>query len=335
MEKDEIIIRNAIMHVLNTNCGQLEFSDTLLELSPDINDFLRNHIYKIISSDEVKQCDFQEESEVYQIICGFSERDLIMVSQQIAYRLYEIMYQNIDIPAADLFTVTFQVESQIHMALIKMNYKESLIHSIEKHSTGISNTIRKQRNTLPGTSSKPTEAAIINLHDYSLKVIEKKYEVNGIKTNYFSELFLTAKPQLSTKTKLNLITRALDQVNRKYFEDDFRKTMETKAVIYQENINNGSIKVEKIAYRLYGDNPEIINELKEKLEKHNLQEGEAKPQTRTTIKKFENQILSTNHGIQINIPMEQYLESRDISLTTNTDGTFELTIKNIDNLLAR
>ncbi len=336
MEKDEIIIRNAIMHILNTNNSQLEFSDTLLELSTDVNDFLRNHIYRIISSDETKECEFvKEESEMYNMIYGFLERNLITVSQQLAYRLFEIMYQNIDIPAADLFIVTFQVEGMIHMALLKMNYKETYIHSIEKGRDGISNSMIKQKVTLPSISAKLSEAAVINLHDYRLKVIEKKYEVNGVKTNYFSSMFLNCKTKLSAKTKLNIVTKAIDQINRKYFPDNFHKPMKAKSIIYQENLDNGGIQIEELAEQLYGDNLEIQKEFTERLEKYDLQKGEVKPNTKATIKKFEKQLLTTDQGIEINIPMEQYLDPRNITVIPNPDGTLEVTIKNINNITAR
>jgi hypothetical protein len=336
MEKDEIIIRNAIMHILNTNISQLEFSDTLLDLSSDINDFLRNHIYRIIISDETKECEFiKEESEIHNMIYGFLERNLITVSQQLAYKLFEIMYQNIDIPAADLFIVTFQVEGMIHMALLKMNYKETYIHSIEKGKDGISNSMVKQKVTLPSMSAKLQEAAVFNLHDYTLKVIEKKYEVNGVKSNYFSSMFLNCKPQLSAKAKLNIVTKTMEQINRKYYPDDFKKSMEAKSAIYVENIDNGSIRVSEIAEQLYSDKPDILEEFNEKLQKYNIQEDEVKAQKKTTIQKFEKQLLTTDQGIEINIPMEQYLDSRNISVITNPDGTMEVTIKNINNITAR
>ncbi len=336
MEKDEIIIRNAVMHILNTNNSQLEFSDTLLDLSQDTYDFLRNHIYWIICSDDTKDCEFiREESEVFNMVYGFIERNMISVSQQMAYKLFEIMIQNIDIPAADLFVVTFQVDGLIQMAVLKMNYKESYIHSIEKGGYGISNKIRKQKATLPSMSSKLTEAAVINLHDYSLKVIERKYDINGINTDYFSSVFLNCKAKLSTKTKLNIVTKAIDYINRKHFPNDFHKPMAAKSVIYQENLDSGGIQVEELADLLYGDDPEIHKEFSERLEKYDLQKEEVKPITKATVSKFEKQLLTTDQGIEINIPMEQYLDPMNIAVINNPDGTMEVTIKNINRITAR
>ena len=49
MEKDDIIIRNAIMHILDSTVGMPVLSDELLHLTPDMNDFLRNHIYEYLN----------------------------------------------------------------------------------------------------------------------------------------------------------------------------------------------------------------------------------------------------------------------------------------------
>ena len=49
--KDDIVIRKAILHILDTNRGECILSNTLLDPGPDLHDFIRNHIYKIVSSD--------------------------------------------------------------------------------------------------------------------------------------------------------------------------------------------------------------------------------------------------------------------------------------------
>ena len=48
--KDDIVIRKAILHILDTNRGECILSNTLLDPGPDLHDFIRNHIYKIVSS---------------------------------------------------------------------------------------------------------------------------------------------------------------------------------------------------------------------------------------------------------------------------------------------
>ena len=60
----------------------------------------------------------------------------------------------------------------------------------------------------------------MNLSDGSILLTEKKYEVNGEKRFYFSELFLECHAPLSQKSKLDIVTRAVEQVNKKYYGDE-------------------------------------------------------------------------------------------------------------------
>lgn len=336
MEKDDIIIRKAILHILDSTVGMPVLSQEELELSPDLNDFLREHIYKIVAGDDSKLCEFHtEETYIAQCLLNFQEEELVSISQGIASHLYTIMNQNIDIPAADLFIVTYQYESELHLALLKMNYKEYYVHYTESKDSGNKNDIVKQTAALPGTGSRLSEACVIHLGNKTMQVVERKYEINGEKVLYFSELFLCCSTEMSQKSKLNIVTKAVEQINKKYFESDFSKRMEAKSIIHGNMIEQGSITPEAIGEKLYGDIPEIKEEFTEKLEKYNLVTEEVKPKSAQTVKKFEKQFLTTDSGIEINIPMEEYNNKQNIEFITNNDGTISVLIKNITNLISK
>ena len=61
VERDEIIIRKAIVHILDCDSGFMKTSNALLDLGPDLNEFLRGHIFRLIDSDDTKQCKFSED----------------------------------------------------------------------------------------------------------------------------------------------------------------------------------------------------------------------------------------------------------------------------------
>lgn len=336
MERDDIIIRNAIVHILDSTIGMPVLSDQFLELGPDINDFLRGHIYKIAVSDEVKNCRFkEEESSVYQCLKGFSEENMIAVSQEIAGFLYTIMNQNITIPPGDFFVVTYQTGSTPYLALLKMNYKETYIHYAYSQEDGNYNDIIKQKVTLPSEGARLSEAVLVNLTDFSLQLAEKKYDINGVKTNYLSTMFLQCETELSQKSKLSIVTKAVEQVQEKYFGNDLDRAMEVKAVIHEEFTNQGAISVETISDRLFGEQEEIKEEFTEKLKKYNLETEEVKPINRQTTKKFEKQYLTTDTGIEINIPMDQYNDKNNVEFINNPDGTISVLIKNISSITSK
>ena len=337
MEKDEIIIRNAAMHILDSTVGMPVLSDSLIELTPDLNDFLRNHIYKLVAGDELKTCVFDEDSsEVYRLLSGFEEEKLVEISKTLGEKLYAIMNANAAIPPADVFFVTYQAEGKKYLAILKMNYKEVYVHYTSMNEdNGNVNEVMKQQNALPGAGGKLSEAVILSLDENEVQLVEKKVEVNGVKTNYLSELFLQCHAKMSQKTKLDIVTKAVDQINKKYFEDDFEKKMEAKSVIHNAYTEQGVIPVEEIGEELFGDVPEIREEFTEKLEKYKLPKEEIRVKNEQTTRKFEKQFLTTDTGIEINIPMEEYNNKQHVEFITNTDGTISVLIKNVNRITSK
>ena len=67
MVKEEIRIKKAIVHILDSTVGMPVLSDGELEFGSEFADFLKEHIARVFSGDDGKSCRFyKEESEVYQ-----------------------------------------------------------------------------------------------------------------------------------------------------------------------------------------------------------------------------------------------------------------------------
>lgn len=386
LTQDEIIIRKGIVHILDAELGYPVFSEELLELSPDTNDFFRGLIYKIMSGDEMKKCFFDESGEqseempweeggsgateqevsagyaeeesgadafvsaeggqeeavswpqtdVYALVKEFSEESMVEDSKKLAQALYDIMNANVTIPSADFAVVTFQVHSMMYLGLLKMNYKESYVHITQNNEEGRNiNQIIRYRSMLPSATTKLSEAVIIDLTDYSVQIIEKKYDINGSKVNYLSELYLHCHAAMSSKTKLDIVVNAVKQVNNKHYSEEPVKQLEAKRIIKEEMEETGSVSVEKVSDKLYGDVPQIKEEFDKKMEKYHMETAEVTPQSERTTKKFEKQYLKTDTGIEINIPMEQYQDADQVEFITNPDGTISVLIKNINKITTR
>ncbi len=337
MQKDEIIITNAIVHILETSVGTPILSEYVLERHEELNDLLRGHIYRVVSGDDLKTCVFSEEgSEMYELVKNFSEENIIDFSKEVAVRLYNIMLSNPDIPSADFCVVTFMCEGRQYLALLKLNYKDSFVHMTQNAEDGSNyNAIIMQHATLPSAGSRLSEAVIIDLEDLTIRIVEKKYEVNGVKTDYLSQLYLNCHAKMSQKTKMNIVTRAVDQINHKYFEDNIEKQLEAKAVIETQIREEGAITPAVIGEKLYKEYPSVKEEYEEKLDKYNMVKEEVRPQSEATVRKFQKQYLKTDTGIEINIPMDEYNHNDNVEFITNPDGTISIMIKNISRLMAK
>lgn len=341
MTKGDIYLKDTVVHILDSSVGMPVLSDALLQYGSDFADFLKEHIFKVMTSDDIKKCQFiKEESEVLekltQALAG--EMDFLTFSRYIAEKMYGILNANIDIPAADLVVACFEVNQIPHMALLKMNYKESYMHQTMPEDSGNVNSIVKYRQVLPGESQKLTEAAIIRLDDYSVKLIEKKYDVNGKKTNYFSQMLLQCTTKLSQKAKLSIVEKAVESVQKEFLNESeqFEEKMKAKSIIHKELEEQGEINITEVASRVFEEKADLREKFKEKIEKYNIKEDEPiKPVNEATKKKFGKQQLMTDTGIEIKIPMEQYNSTDSIEFITNQDGTISVLIKNIGKITSR
>lgn len=349
--KDDIVIRKAILHILDTVHGECILSNTLLDPGPDLYEFIRNHIYKIVSSDDTKDCAFNPDtSPIYSILTAWNETDetsFISTSQVIAEKLYTSMGEGLDIPAADLLFVTFQAEGVIYLALLKMNYKESYTHAVSVSDAISSDTeeeaataeihadIVKSRALLPASSTRIPEAIIINLEDMHIKLLEKRYEINGEKVFYLSENFLVCHTSLPPKRKLNILTKVINTISNKYDGADLKTKMDTKSALQKEYVDRQSFDIEEIGNRLFGNNPEKKSEFDEKMEQYDLQYDNFTVTNESTVKKLEKQIMVTDSGIEISIPMETYNKLANLEVQTDVTGKTTIIIKNIDNLILK
>ena len=344
MERGQIRLQKVIVHILDSEVGMPVMSDALLAYGSDFEDFLKGHICKLMSSDDKKTCEFhKEDSLVYQhllAMAGNLQEDgfFVETSQKLAAHLYEIMNQNIDIPRGDFVEILFESEHENYLALLKMDYKTSYTHHTQSDAFGNTNEIIKFRAILPTETQKLSEAAVIRLSDFTISMIEKKYEVNGQKINYFSKLFLNCSGALSPKAQLSIVTRAIDTVQKKYYNDSeqFEVQMEAKQVIHQQLEESGAVDVPLVLDRVFKEKEEFKQEVNEKLEKYHMDaDTQIEPQAERTARKFAKQYLATDTGVEIKIPMEQYQDGEHIEFITNPDGSISILIKNIGHITSK
>ncbi len=341
MDKGDIQIKNAIVHILDAGLGMVVYSDEELDFGSDFADFLKEHISKVYSSDDSKKCRFaEEETPVLSLIQEVldDKMDFITMSKEMAAGLYEIMQHNPDIPSADVVIAYFEIHTIPHLAILKMNYKETYTHSTMSGENGNRNSIIKYRSTLPAGTQKLTEAAIINIQDFQIRLLEKKYEINGVKENYFSKLFLNCTTKMSQKAKLTVVEKAVESVQKEFLNESeqFEQHMKAKSVIHQEMEEQGSISIPEVVAKVFENNEAMHEKFKEKIEKYHISEEEViEPHNEATTKKFAKQHLTTDTGIEIKIPMEQYNSTDNIEFMTNEDGTISVLIKNIGHITSK
>lgn len=336
MGKESITIKKVIVHILDSYISMPVLSDKELEYGSDFAEFLKGHIYRIISGDDIKKCYFgREDMTIFETVKAMTEENFVDSSKVLASKLFEIMKENGDIPPADLIVCVYNYCDRDCLALLKMNYKSFYTHTTASEDGGNNNDIIKYKAVLPSDGQKLNEAVIIDLQDFSVRIIEKKYDINGKKEFYLSNKFIGCIAEMSEKTKMSIVTKAVEQVNKKYFEDDFDKQMQAKSIISKEIEDRGCIVVDEVAEKIFVGEPELKEEFTEKVERYNMAHETIIPQSKTTTRKLEKQHLTLDSGIEIKIPMELYNSEDDIEFITNEDGTMSMIIRNINNIISK
>lgn len=338
MQKEDIRIRRVIVHILDSTVGLPVLSDSEIEFGSDFADFLREHIYRIVSGDESKDCEFyKEQSEIYHMLTEYEDDRFVEMSKSAAELLYGIMNSNIEIPPADLVVVRFKAGEDEFLAFLKMNFKTSYTHRTMAGEEGNYNEIIRYKATLPAQTQRLTEAAVIDLQTFAVRLIEKKYEVNGEKTDYFSYLFMKCSSRLSPKSKLAVVTKAVENIQKENCGEyeQYEEHMRAKSIIQEELAENGGFVVEELADKIFADKPEMRDRFQEKMEQYNMVKEEVLPKNDTTVRKYQTQHLFTDTGIELKIPMEQYKDSGKVEFITEPDGSISVLLKHIGHIQAK
>ena len=157
-------MKMGIVHILDSVVGMPVLSDCPIDMGSNLCDFLKAHIEKFTESDDMKVCQFSDESEVMGLIQNCNAENFVQTSRALCEKLYGIMNSNIDIPAADVAVVVFSAEGVDYFGFLKLNYKTSYTHATKATETGENlNDIILQKAILPSAGQKLSEAFLVNL----------------------------------------------------------------------------------------------------------------------------------------------------------------------------
>ena len=326
----EIIIHQAILHVLDTTLDAPVLSGGGMELTAEKTAYLQNHIEKLLASDEIRQCRplpdsaFRNELE--------HNQDFIDLSCRIAGVLFDYMHAHTTIPGADLAVVDFTRDGAPWLGILKLNYKNGYTHYTETVEGAPVNSIIQQRACLPTQSGKVEEGALVNLTDYSMRLLEKKYDIDGHKEFYLSSVVFQYTQAEPEKKKLQAIQEAAAQAVKDAYEDEPHADAQVAMLIANQAADNDNqVSVEQVRQQLAEEYPLAAVPFDDYVEKSEVLEEAAAPVTVTParIRRMESRSIRTANGIEVKIPTELLNADSELEFLHDPDGSVSLLIKNV------
>ena len=326
----EIIIHQAILHVLDTTLDAPVLSGGGMELTAEKTAYLQNHIEKLLASDEIRQCRplpdsaFRNELE--------HNQDFIDLSCRIAGVLFDYMHAHTTIPGADLAVVDFTRDGAPWLGILKLNYKNGYTHYTETVEGAPVNSIIQQRACLPTQSGKVEEGALVNLTDYSMRLLEKKYDIDGHKEFYLSSVVFQYTQAEPEKKKLQAIQEAAAQAVKDAYEDEPHADAQVAMLIANQAADNDNqVSVEQVRQQLAEESRLAAVPFDDYVEKSEVLEEAASPVTVTParIRRMESRSIRTANGIEVKIPTELLNSDSELEFLHDPDGSVSLLIKNV------
>lgn len=325
----ELEIFKAIVHVLDSSGGAPVFSDCVLELQEDTLDYLAAHIEKAYCSDAVKNCCFLPEATFPSLL--LDNEDFVQCSKQIAVEFFEIMRHNPTIPNADLIVVYCSIDGNDSVAILKMNYKAAFAHFYQQVEGQHYNALIKQRTILPAASGKTDESVIVNMKDGSIKLVEKKFEIDGGKEFYISNRILRSTQAQPERVKLQAVQAAASQAIKENYEDSKKVECEIATILCEEAAaGDGNLAVQRVKERIEEQFPLAVPDFTAELETANVTVEEQVTVSAAKIKKMEYQSIKTDSGIEMKIPINLLTSENDyLEFINSPDGTISVLIKGV------
>ncbi len=329
----DIYLKKAILHIIDRDAGSPIYSKKELDLTTEyIRTYLINKINKLSTA--------QTKTGVLTRSSFFMEQlqtintDFISQTQALVEHWYQVYSQSEEAPSADLLFILYEVDTIKHLAMLKLNYKESYTHFVDCEEESIYNKLIINRAILPTKSQKPDEGITINLSTLTYELLEKRYLFSGEKIWYFSEKVIETQPAPSIDENIKEIKKAVKYIGKKFDEDEFELMATVKEAVYECIEETGTINNEHIAEQVFKENISAKMAYKDEMNESNFVDETPSIQKVREIseKKFGKQKLKMNNGIELIVPIDVYRNQEFVEIVNNPDGTLSVLLKNIEKI---
>lgn len=329
----DIYLKNAILHIVDRETGTLVFSEKELELTTEyIRVYLTSKITKL-STAQTKTGILAEASGFVDKLRGIPS-DFVQKSQQLAQYWYDVYSGSEAAPSADVLFVLYELDTVMHLAMLKLNYKESYTHYVDYEEDAVYNKLIINRAILPSKSQKPDEGIAVNLDTLTYELLEKRYEFSGEKVWYFSEKVIESQPAPSIEENIKEIKKAVKRIGKKFNEDEFELIASVKEAVYESIEESGTIDNEQVAELVFKENISARMAYQEEVNESKFVDKTSPVREAREIseKKFGKQKLKMSNGIELIVPIDVYRNGDLIEFVNNPDGTVSIVLKNIEKI---
>ncbi|UYZ39062.1 nucleoid-associated protein (plasmid) [Clostridium beijerinckii] len=340
----EVNIKEAIIHVLDTNASEPILNEYSLDLDEETYNFIYKHITRCIKSEELKYARFNaEENRVKEIVQDYyrgNDKNLIYVSKELAKQLFVIMKNNSNISSGDIIIASIITDQGPMIALLKLDYVKSFTHEVKFKDKKIGVGLIHHLAGLPESGRKIQKAAFIkpykNNENVNLMVLDKKKKGkdDSYGTTYFIESYLNADIITNERDMTKRFVKSVENWTRKNMVDDAAKAEGIRTKIKYKLKENDKLDIYDVSEELFHGQPKIKEDFINYISQQGIDDV-VQIDKIWVDKKLKKIKLNIDNEIDLYISKNIYQDISKFEIQKNDDGTINLLVKNISNYIEK
>lgn len=328
-----MIIHKFIVHVLDKNSEVPILNDFEGKISQEVDKFFQKIIKRVSKDDDLRKGIFKEyENNVVKNCCEqiiYDESTFLENSKEIAAYLFDTMKINAELESCDLAVCLYTVKDEKYVGILKLDYKRLYTHSIEFVDDKFNIQMIPNEIGIPETQ-RQKQCAIVGLtginDEYHLRLLDKDAEKEELESKFISE-FLNAEKIVDDKHKTKVFKNSAETWITNALANDIKQAEDVRSVLNYTLKEKEEIDLKDFVEKTI-DNNDLKESFKEHMEDKGLDESFSIDK-QWVEKKLKKRSIKTDTGFDIKGELSDFEDPMKYSLKQNTDGSIDITIKNI------
>lgn len=330
----DFMIEEATVSILDANGDEPVLNQVSLELTETVYDFIIKHIDKSLKDTKIKFGKFNPQISgvrEYSTKLLRNEVNLIEASHVFSNVLFSLMKNNMGIESCDLLTAKVNTNIGQIVAILKLDYTDSFVHSVDFVDDKLTIDITSVRTGLPSTIKKAAFIKANNFNGFDLLYLDKFKKAKGdsdYAVGYWQNSFLNCEEVVNSVSATMNFAKATEDWIRAVDLDSAKQSEELRFTVRENLLESDEISITELADEMFGDDTEKAESYKEYMSSLNFEDTVIvdKP---AAIKKFNKIKIAVDKDIVLTIDRESYNNRSKFEVVENLDGSINMIIKNI------
>ncbi len=326
-----MIIKNAILHILDYKSDICVFSQQLLDCSNTAtSEYIEKHLEKLHKDSSCKNGEFLQESQFAGFLTQYKSGAVTFID--FSNWIGNMLHQKISLAdkqeSTDLLIVDYIYEDIPYFAVMILVNKSAYTHQVYSDENGVYNDIALHYAILPGTTQRADSFAVINNNSMEISFIDKSKIIDGKRTYVIQQSLLECTSNVSAKEAVKIVKDIATQVAEEYGANPAVAVSKAKNYIVENSETANSFSPIQLAETVFSDSPFMKEAFEKKAEEKKIPK-DIKIERQTAVKTSSSHKITTDTGIEITVPVEYFENEKYIEFINNPDGTISIQLKNI------